>query len=197
MATFFLIRHANNDFVGRTITGWTPGVHLNTEGREQAARLARKLTGRGITRLYSSPLERAVETAEPIAQELTITLEICDSFTEVQAGDWTGKTYAQLEHDRRWPQFNDYRSVTRIPGGELMLETQTRFVTELLCLRERYGDETMAVVSHADPIRAALLYFLGMPLDFCHRVEISPAAFSIVRIEQWGPQVLVMNEGAA
>jgi len=194
MATFYLIRHADNDLVGKAIAGWMPGVHLNAEGRAQAGRLARKLAGRGISRIYSSPLERAVETAEPLAQALALTIQIRDAFTDVPAGEWTGKTYQQLESDPRWRHFHEYRGVTRPPGGESMLETQVRFVAELLCLREQYANETMAVVSHADPIRAALLYFLGMPLDFCHRIEISPAAFSLLRLEDWGPQVLVMNE---
>src|SRR5215469_12432413 len=196
MATFYLIRHANNDMVGKAITGWMPGVHLNADGRTQAERLARKLQGRPIRRIYTSPLERAVETAEAIAKQVGAPLEVREAFTEVPAGEWTGKTYQQREGDPRWRRYNENRGGTRIPGGELMLETQTRVVTELLCLREQHLQDTIAVVSHGDPIRAALMYFLGMPMDLFHRIEISTAAFSILRLEEWGAQVLGVNERA-
>ena len=136
------------------------------------------------------------ETAEAIAKELGAPLEVRPALTEVPAGEWTGKTYQQLEGDPRWRRYNDNRSGTRPPGGELMLETQTRIVAELLCLREQHPQDTIAVVSHGDPIRAALMYFLGMPMDLFHRIEISTAAFSVLRLEQWGAQVLSVNEGA-
>ncbi len=194
MATFYLIRHATNDLVGKTMPGWIPGVHLNTEGREQARRLAQKLSGRGISRVYSSPLERAMETAEPLALALGVAVERRDALIELKIGEWAGKSFAEIEQDPRWRRFNEHRSATRPPGGELMLETQQRMVAELLCLRDQHAGEAIAVVSHADPIRAVLTYFLGMPLDLFYRIDISPASVSIIKLEEWGAQVLSMNE---
>ena len=74
-----------------------------------------------------------------------------------------------------------------------MVETQARMVAELLGLREQYPNESVAAVSHADPIRSALAYFLGMPLDLYYRLEISPASASVLKLEEWGPQVLAVN----
>jgi probable phosphoglycerate mutase len=193
MATFYLIRHGLNDYVDKAIAGWTPGVSLNAEGREQAGRLAWKLLGRGITRLYSSPLERALQTAAPIAKALGLRVEVRDALGEIHFGEWTGKRFEDLARDPRWAVFNRYRSGTRPPGGELMIEAQVRIVNELECLRVRHPDESVAVVSHSDIIRAALLHYAGMPIDLCARLTIDPASFSIVELEPAGPRIVAVN----
>jgi broad specificity phosphatase PhoE len=196
MAIFYLIRHAANDYVGKALAGWMPGVHLNEEGREQARRLARTLANRGITGIWASPLERAQETAGPLAAETGLKVETCDALGEVRTGEWTNKTFAELEADPRWRAFNQFRCGSRVPGGELMVEVQARMVAEILRLQQEPPNSTLAIVSHADPIRAALVYFLGMPLDFYQRIEILPASFSIIKLEEWGPVVLGVNQVA-
>jgi|SRR5215469_2814031 len=193
MTTFYLIRHALNDFVGLRLAGWMTGVHLNDDGRLQARRLAEKLAPAGITKIYSSPLERALETAQPLAEATGLKVQTNQSFVEIQAGAWVGKRFDELKEDPQWQAFNQFRSGVRVPGGELMLETQTRMVTEMLQLRDTQPDGKIAIVSHADPIRAALVFFLGMPLDFYQRVEVSPASYSIVTVEAWGPVVNTLN----
>ena len=196
MAKFYLIRHAMNDFVGKKLAGRMPGVHLNEEGRAQARLLARKLAAAGIERVYSSPRERALETAEALSEAMGVKVETRPTLDEVESGDWTGKTFAELEADPRWQTYNRFRSGTRVPGGETMLETQGRVVTEILNLYEAHPSATIAILSHADPIRAALVYFLGMPIDFFHRIEISPASFSVLTLEEWGPVILAINSVA-
>ncbi|MBZ5726415.1 MAG: histidine phosphatase family protein [Acidobacteriia bacterium] len=196
MSTFYLIRHATNDFVGKVVVGWTPGVSLNAEGREQAGRLAWKLLGRGITTLYSSPLERALETAGPIGEALGLRVQVRDALGEVRFGDWSGKRMDELERDPRWRLFQEYRSGTRAPSGELMVESQMRIVNELEHLRARHPEETIAVVSHADIIRAALVYYAGIPIDLNQRIEISPASISILTLNDRGPQILRLNDTA-
>jgi broad specificity phosphatase PhoE len=189
MTTFYLIRHAMNDYVGKALAGWLPDVHLNVEGREQADRLGKALSGVGLTHVYSSPLDRALETARPLAQASGLSIQTSEAFTEVRTGNWTGKSFAQLDSDPSWRIYNQYRAGTRVPGGELMLETQMRMVAEIIRLRESHPRGKIAIVSHADPIRAALVFFLGMPLDFFQRIDIQPASFSVLGLEEWGPVV--------
>jgi broad specificity phosphatase PhoE len=189
MTTFYLIRHAMNDYVGKALAGWLPDVHLNVEGREQADRLAKTLAGVGFTHVYSSPLDRALETARPLAQASGLSIQTSEAFTEVRTGNWTGKSFAQLDSDPSWRIYNQYRAGTRVPGGELMLETQMRMVAEIIRLRESHPRGKIAIVSHADPIRAALVFFLGMPIDFFQRIDIQPASFSVLGLEEWGPVV--------
>jgi probable phosphoglycerate mutase len=141
----------------------------------------------------SSPLERARETAEPLASALSLPVQTDDSFLEVLFGEWEGKPIAELELDPRWRLYNTFRSGTRAPGGELASEMQSRFVAGIERLRTAHPDETIVIVSHADPIRTALAYYLGMPLDFVQRLEIRPASVSEVEVNEWGPRVLALN----
>lgn len=193
MATFFLIRHAENDFAGKRLAGWMPGVHLNEEGRAQAARLAGRLAGSGISALYSSPLERALETAAPLAARLGLTVQVRDALGEIRFGEWTGRHLQDLEQDLSWRNFNAFRSSTRAPGGESMLDVQHRMVAEMESLRGRHGDEKVAILSHGDAIRAVVLHYAGIPLDLMHRIEIGTASVSIIVVRDHGPQVLGLN----
>jgi probable phosphoglycerate mutase len=192
--TVLVIRHGYNDWVGRTLAGWTPGVHLNARGREQAERLAQRLAGVPIRVLYSSPLERTLETAEPLARQLGLEVRVCEALGELRLGEWTGRKLCDLENDPLWRRFNTQRSTTRIPGGELTLEVQARMVNALEGIRREHPDSVVAVFSHGDPIRSLLLHYLGMPLDLMHRIEIEPASVSVVALHEWGPQVMRMNE---
>ena len=193
MSIFYLIRHGMNDWVGKRLAGWLPGVHLNAEGRAQAERTAGELARAGLSALYTSPLDRARETAEIIAARLGLAPEAREAFGEFRVGEWEGRDIDGLAADARWRAFNSYRSGTRPPGGELMGEVQVRFVAELERLRTRHPGAHVAVVSHADPIKAAIAHYLGIPLDLCLRLEIHPASVSMIRVEDWGAQILVVN----
>ena len=194
MTEIFLIRHAANDWVGRALAGWTPGVHLNAEGRRQAQWLAPALSASGIGAIYSSPLDRAMETAEPLADALGLKVEPREEFGEIRFGDWTGREIAAMESDPLWQRFNRFRSSTRIPGGETMLEVQQRMVSGLEGLRRDDG-KRVAVFSHGDPIRAALAHFAGIPLDLLDRLEVAPASVSRIGLADWGARVISVNEG--
>src|SRR6266705_2693810 len=98
MTTFYLIRHATNDYLNEhKIAGWLPGVHLNAEGRQQSERLAERLAPEPIQAIYSGPLERARETAEPIAAKLRLPLQISEGLGEIGFGDWTDQSLEQLD----------------------------------------------------------------------------------------------------
>ena len=112
---------------------------------------------------------------------------------ELDYGEWTGRSFLDLEHDPLWKQFNGHRSGTRVPGGESMFETQVRAVTELDRLHHRHPGGTVAVVSHAEWIRSALLHYLGMSLDLFQRLEISPASITTVDLSDWGATLRSMN----
>jgi probable phosphoglycerate mutase len=183
-ATILLIRHGTNPKVGKGLTGWLPGVSLNDTGRQQARTLAAELQTHSFAAIYSSPLERAMETALPLATQTGIAIIPEPAFGEVRFGDWQGKDYSEIELDPNWLSFNSFRSGTRAPGGELMLETQTRMVAGLLNIAARHSGETVAVFSHADAIKSAICWILGIPLDFHLRLEISPASVSTVVISQ-------------
>jgi probable phosphoglycerate mutase len=193
MTTFLLIRHGLTDAVGQLMTGHDAGVHLNPTGRDQAASLATRLGRTQLAAIYASPLERTRETAQSIADARGLRVQIDPRFMEVDYGDWTGRRFVDLAADEQWQLYNRFRGVTRPPNGESLLDIQQRTVTALLDLQGRHADEIVAVVSHADTIRAILLYFLGMPVDFVLRLELSPARISVLQLGAGAPRVLQVN----
>jgi probable phosphomutase (TIGR03848 family) len=195
MTTFLLIRHAMCDSVGRSIAGRVAGIHLNEAGRRQAERLAHRLRDVALTAIYSSPLERALETAAPLATTQGLETQVLDGLNEIDFGEWTGKTLAELERVSVWRAFNTFRSGTRIPGGEHMAEVVSRALRDLAWVRELHPGpgSLVALISHGDVLRGLLSHSLGLPLDFMQRLELSPASISILSSEDHGNRVLQLN----
>jgi broad specificity phosphatase PhoE len=197
VTTFLLIRHGQTDAVGHHLAGVAPGTHLNDEGRAQTLRLVERLHCVPLAAVASSPLERTMETAVPVARDHHLDVEPLPAFLEYDVGAWTGATFAALESDAAWQRFNTMRSTSRPERGELMLEVQTRSVAALLDLRRRYTSGNVAVFSHGDVIRAMLLFVLGMPIDFFNRIEILPARITVVEFGEDAPRVLLVNGDSA
>ena len=195
--TVFLVRHATHDRLNRVLCGRMPGVTLGAEGRDQAAALAACLRREPIAAVYASPLERARETAQPLAERLGLDVQVMDALNEIDVGVWSGRTFDDLSDDPLWNRWNTARSVTRPPGGETMLEAQARVVGGIGRLCAAHPEQSVALVSHGDVVKAALAYYLGLPLDAILRFEISPASVSTLVVGDWGAKVFSMNKGAA
>ncbi|HSE41409.1 MAG TPA: histidine phosphatase family protein [Acidobacteriota bacterium] len=194
MTWFYLIRHGSHDWLEKGIAGWQPGIRLNDRGREEVKKLAEVLTEASVDFLYSSPLERTMETAEIIAERLKILpVRVSEAIGEVHYGDWTGLTFEEIRSSKEWSAYNKYRSGARIPNGEFAINVQQRMVSELLSLRDAHPDKKIAVVGHGDPLRLAILHFLGMPIDFIWRIELSPASVSLLESEKDYGRVKFLN----
>jgi probable phosphoglycerate mutase len=195
VTTFYLIRHAERTGDQGSLTGRGAGFHLSATGRVQAERLARHLAHEPIGHVFSSPLERTRETAEPLAKHHRLRVELCPAIGEIDAGAWTGRTFRELDaSDPHWQQFNRFRGGTRIPRGEAMVDVQARFVGEMLRLRAAFPGEGVALVSHADPIKIAIASFIGSPLDFHDRIEIGLGSVSVLALSEWGAKLLRLND---
>lgn len=193
MTTFYLVRHGANDSVGNGLAGRRAGVPLNTLGRAQADWAAERLAKEAIEAVYSSPMERTRETAEAISRRTGAALQLEEQLNEVDFGEWTGLAFNDLARDPRWEHFNQRRSLTRAPGGELMLEVQARMVTALDRLKERHPKGRIAVVSHGDPVRSVLAYYAGIPIDLMQRFEIDLASISVLVMEGGGALIRCIN----
>ncbi len=193
MTKFLLIRHATTDSVGKRLSGRTPGVFLNEEGRAQAQNLAKRVASLPIKAVYSSPLERAVETARPIAEMLHLKTTISNDFLEIDFGEWTNRLFDELHKDVQFQRFNSFRSGTRITGGEAMHEAQARIITGLQKLCVQHPNEAVAVVSHSDLIKAAIAYYAGIHLDLFQRIEVSPASVTIIEMYNETPRLMLIN----
>ncbi len=193
MTTFYLVRHGDNDSVGQGISGRRPGIPLNERGRAQARAVAERLARLPIARVISSPLERARETAAPIAERLGLPVDLLEDITEVDFGDWTGRSFAQLDADTRWRRFNRVRSVTRIPEGEMMIDVQARMVTAMERLRHAHPEACIALVSHGDPLRVAIAYYVGLPIDLMQNIHVDLGSISALAIDDHGARVRCLN----
>jgi probable phosphomutase (TIGR03848 family) len=193
MMNLLLIRHAENDWVGKRLAGWTPGIHLSEQGRAQAAALAQRLAEVPLTAVYSSPLERTLETARPLAEAHGLQVQVRERLGETRFGEWTGRSLDELKKEELWPVIQVYPAGARFPGGESMREVQARFVAELEAIRDDHAEETVAIVSHSDPIKMATAYHLGLPLDLFQRLVISPASVTAFSFGRFGPRLVVMN----
>ena len=190
----YLVRHALCDGVGSILRGRAPGVSLNEEGREQAAWLAERLRDERLHAIYSSPLDRARETAEAIAAPHQLPVCIEPGLNEMDFGEWTGRTIRDLQEHPRWRAFNERRSATRVPGGELMLEVQQRMIAAVDSLRERHPWGSVLAVSHGDVIKAALAHYLRISLDHILCFDIDPASISTLDVERAGTRVIRLND---
>jgi len=183
--------------VDAVLVGRMAGAGLDDNGREQACRIGRLLAGRGITAIQSSPQMRARQTAQPIAGQAGVPIEIADAVDEIDVGDWTGRPVSALEADPLWQLWNRARGSARPPRGESMQELQQRVVRHLYGLASECPDARVVVVSHAEVIRAALLHVLKLPLDDFWKVEVAPASISTLVIEGGRAEVGRVNERLA
>ena len=193
--TFLLVRHAAHDRVGTILCGRMPGVSLGEVGRAQAQGVSDRL-GRetAVAAVQTSPIERARQTAEPIAARLGRAVEENEALTEIDFGAWTGTAFAELERDPRWAAWNGARAVNRPPYGESMMEAQARIVGALEKLRGLHRERSVVLVSHGDVIKAALLYHLGLPLDAYSRFDVDPGSISTLVVGDWGSKLIRLNE---
>jgi broad specificity phosphatase PhoE len=192
VTTFFLIRHASCSGLGHTLWGRTAGICVNEKGEMQAQRLAERFKNVTLNAIYSSPLDRALQTAEVLARNMKLEVKKSTAANEIDFGEWTGKTFDELSGDDQWRRFNSHRSMTTIPGGESFLEVQNR-MKEIDARARQHGNARVAIVSHADVIRAAVAYFATTPIDLIERFEISPCSVSVVVVNEHGARVVTVN----
>lgn len=206
MTLILLIRHGENDVMHRRLAGRLPGVHLNENGRKQAQALARALEHAPIEAVYSSPLERALETAQPLAEARGLTVQIRPALSEVDYGDWQGRTYKQLRRAKLWKTVQDDPASVRFPNGETLVEVQQRVIEELEHLARLHTrpsqegqqpppEAVIAAVAHGDIIRLALVHYLNMAVNDFHRLTIFPASLSLIRLHpEQRPLVIHINQ---
>lgn len=194
--TLFLVRHAVHDLIGRVLTGRMAGISLGEEGRRQCERLTARLSRERVAAIYASPLERAQETAAPIAARLGLRVETVDDATDVDYGEWSGSAFDDLDRDERWPAWNHSKATGRPPGGETLLEVQLRAVRTTERIVAANPDGAAVLVSHGDVIKSVIAWCLGLAVEHIDRIEIGPASVSTVVIAPWGARVHALNEAA-
>ncbi len=191
--TILLVRHGQTPTTGQVLPGRAKGLHLADTGKQQADIAATRIAELDIDAVYSSPLERAKETAAPISKACGLKTQIERGLFECDFGDWTGRKLKDLMKLPEWQTVQRAPSTFRFPNGESFTEMQTRMVTALDKLRTKHPGRTIVCVSHADTIKAAVAHAMGTHLDLFQRIVISPASVSAITWHAGGPIVLTVN----
>jgi len=188
------VRHGQTPTTGKVLPGRATGLHLSDTGRQQAERAAERLKVlTKVDAIYASPLERAKETAAPIAKALGLRTSIDKGLLECDFGDWTGGELKKLMKKPEWSTVQRAPSTFRFPNGESFTEMQTRMVGAVDRLRAEHRGGVVVCVSHADPIKAVLAHAMGTHLDLFQRIVVSTCSVSAVAYTGGGPIVLTVN----
>ncbi|MEJ7928931.1 histidine phosphatase family protein [Ramlibacter sp. AN1015] len=213
MTRFLLLRHAAHDLAGRAFAGRLPGLGLNALGTAQARALAEAFAaarggGKGVPEgggcnpstlpldgIYSSPQPRTLQTAQPIAERLGLSVGLAPEFDEIDFGAWTGQAFEALrvQEPQAWARWCDRRSQATPPGGEPFAQVPLRAAAGLARLAAAHPGQNLLLVSHADVIRAVLAAHLGIPLDELERFEIGCASVSVLDWEPGWSRVRLVN----
>ncbi len=195
MAIILLVRHGENNWVKEhRLAGWTPGVVLNEKGHDQAQAQAERLSKLPITTIYSSPLERCVETAQHLAESLELGVRLFPEMGEVRYGKWEGEPIKELAKLKEWHTIQHVPSRFAFPEGESLRGVQTRAINAIESLAAKHSDEMVIVVSHADVIKLTLAHYLGMHIDLFQRIMVSPASVSALALGEGNVRVLRIND---
>jgi probable phosphomutase (TIGR03848 family) len=189
-----LVRHGQTPTTGRHLPGRAPGLHLSEEGQRQAELAAKRIAELPtVDAVYSSPLERARETAAPIAAARGLKVQVDKGLLECDFGEWTGAELKELFKKPEWTTVQRYPSGFRFPSGESFGEMQVRMSSCLDRLREKHPGGVVVAVSHADPIKAAVTQAMGAHLDLFQRTVISTCSITAIAYSRSGPMVLTVN----
>jgi probable phosphoglycerate mutase len=189
-----MVRHGKTPSTGKLLPGRAKGLHLSDTGKQEALVVAERLSKiKKVAAIYASPLERARETAAPIAKALKQKVIINKGLLECDFGDWTGEELAKLMKLPEWSNVQRAPSTFRFPKGESFTEMQTRMVSTLDDLRKKHNGGVVICVSHADPIKAAVAHAMGTHIDLFQRIVISTCSVTAVSYSSFGPVVLTVN----
>jgi len=197
MPILLLIRHGENDYVkSGKMAGRLPGVQLNEKGLKQAQALAEALTHVPLKAVYSSPLERALETAAPIAEIRKLTIIQEPDLMDTDIGKWQGKSVKVLRLSKVWKIVQNAPSRFRFPEGESFTEAQTRYVGTLERIIQKHTkpQDLVAVVFHADPIKLVVAHFLGMPLDHFQRLGCDTGSLTALHVGEASANLIKLNQ---
>jgi probable phosphomutase (TIGR03848 family) len=197
MPLLLLIRHGENEFAKTgKLPGRLPGVHLNENGQKQAQALGEALKDVPIKAIYSSPLERALETAEPIAKARNLIVIQEPDLRDADVGRWHGKSLKVLRHTNIWKIVQNAPSRFQFPGGESFIDLQSRVANALenIVRKNNKPKHIIVVVFHADPIKLAIAHYIGLPLDHFQRLGCDTGSLTTLYISELGANLIKLNQ---
>lgn len=190
-ATVFLARHGSHSEVGHVLSGRSE-IGLSPAGRAEAGLLAERLAATSLGAIHSSPRRRALETAAIVAERQALPVQVADALDEIDFGTWSGKSFAELEADPEWREWNASRATAATPAGETMSGATARIVSHIEAIEPQAGP--LLCVSHCDVIRGIVAHYLGLEFDRLLAFDIDPASLTTLALHDGGGRVVSLNE---
>ena len=189
-----LARHAVTAQTGPLLSGRASGIDLSEKGRGQAEVLGKRLAGLPIAAVYASPIERTTQTAAAVATHHGLTVQPLPGVLEADYGEWTGQKISELAKTDLWKVVQRTPSRVVFPGGEAIMAMQARMVETLDSLVADHPGDLIVVVSHADPIKAAIAHYTGVHLDLFQRIAVAPASITAFTFSEHGVVMIKCND---
>jgi probable phosphoglycerate mutase len=189
-----LARHAVTAQTGPLLSGRQPGIDLSEDGVKQAEALAERLADLPVAAVYASPIERTTQTARRVAERHHLSVQSLEGVLEADYGEWTGQKLAELAKTDLWKVVQRAPSRAAFPGGESLAAMQARMVAALDTVVAAHPGELVVVVSHADPIKAAVAHYTGVHLDLFQRIVVAPASVTAFVFSAEGVALVKCND---
>ncbi len=220
MATLLLVRHGETDWNrSGQIMGARP-IPLNQRGEVQAETLAGFLRGYSAQHtkrshdddrplpgfppigqdscyLFSSPVQRALQTARVLGEALALPVQTDSGLSEIGVGAWEGRYWNELGNDPNRLRFYSHPMEARPPGGETFHEVQSRAVAALHRALNEQSSRTVILVSHADVIRAIIAHLLCIEPQQTRPMRIDHTSLTGITLSEDLPSLLFLNYVAA
>lgn len=198
MSTFIFLRHGHSAAnASGTLTGRLPGIGLSSQGKKDAAGLIERIGNNRVDRVHLSPIERCQLTIDPWLRSTHSrsieSLQILDGLSEIDFGDWSGKTLSSLRRKPLWRDVQNSPSTVTFPGGESFRRAQRRAVESVELIRAIRGEKTHLIVSHSDTIKLIVAHYLGQRLDYFQKLDIAPASFTIFKGDSKRVSLITLN----
>ena len=191
-----LVRHGETYWnAERRIQGGSSDTELSETGIKQANKLASFLKNENIAAIVSSPLNRAMATAEAIASQHQLPVEVADGLKEIEVGEMEGLSLSNLNTTFSQFLMQWWRGggSERLPGGESLVELQQRSWEAIERLMAKRKDGTVVAVSHYFVILAIILKALDLPLEYFVKFKVDLSGVSILEIADHGTRLVAFN----
>jgi len=196
MIRLFLVRHGQTAWSAERRYQGSTDIPLNETGLRQAEALARHFAAKGIAAIYSSDLQRALQTAAVIGQAAGLAVIPDARFRETSFGEWEGKTYMEMQ--QQWPRelaaWQRDPIANTPPGGESLADLLQRAASGLRAIEQKHQDQTVLVVAHGGVLRAALCSALDWPSPTFWRIELGSASFSELHLYGDTATIALLND---
>ena len=197
MTTFIVLRHAQSTANERgLLAGQLPGIHLSATGVDESEAIKETLAKVTIDRVISSPLERCLQTIEPLVAAKKMKIATDDRLIEMNYGKWSGKKLSFLSVRPLWRKIQSSPSDVTFPDGESFANMASRVGSLLDELHRKYPKESLLLVTHGDICKFIATYFLKLPLNDLQKFLVNPASLSIYHQTSEKIAVEVLNSSA-